>query len=94
MDLQSGAISSIVLLDYLCNDVLGASELEPQFYSDFSSFRVTLYNLNYNVPVEEAVVPAEKQFIDGKQTVRLGQKQSVEQCIHGLIASNFSKINC
>ena len=28
-------------------------ELEPEFYSDTTSFWVTLYNLNYNVPIDD-----------------------------------------
>ena len=38
-------------------------ELEPKFYSDISSFIVTLYNLNYNVPVEQVAVYPEKVAI-------------------------------
>lgn len=30
-------------------------ELEPKFYSDISTFKVTLYNLNYNVPIENVL---------------------------------------
>ncbi|MBO5486176.1 MAG: hypothetical protein J5988_04495 [Eubacterium sp.] len=32
------------------------SELEPQFYSDATSFWVTLYNLNYKVPIEKVSI--------------------------------------
>lgn len=35
-------------------------ELEPKFYSDISTFKVTLYNLNYNVPVEKVAFDSEK----------------------------------
>ncbi|MBQ7585205.1 MAG: hypothetical protein IJU40_03020 [Desulfovibrionaceae bacterium] len=35
-------------------------ELEPKFYSDTSSFIVTLYNLNFNVPVEKVSVEPQK----------------------------------
>ena len=63
------------------------AELEPKFYSDAVSFHVTLYNLNYNIPIEEA----EKQFVDTPQTAHWTKKQSVEQSIHGLIASNSTK---
>ena len=48
------------------------------------AFRVTLYNLNYNIPVEGT----EKQFVDIQQTVHWTKKQSVEQSIHELVASN------
>lgn len=39
-------------------------ELEPKFYSDFSSFCVTLYNLNYNIPLETADNGDNKVVID------------------------------
>jgi len=38
-------------------------ELEPKFYSDISSFIVTLYNLNYNVPVEKVSIDPKKVAI-------------------------------
>ncbi len=38
-------------------------ELEPKFFSDFSSFHVTLYNLNYNVPFEKLLIDTEKVLI-------------------------------
>ena len=34
-------------------------ELEPKFYSDPFSFWVTLYNLNYRVPIEKTDVGGE-----------------------------------
>lgn len=52
-------------------------ELEPQFYSDAHEFRVTLYNLNYNVPVEET--PAESEDVS--------VEVAIEVAIEGLIAS-------
>ena len=42
-------------------------ELEPKFYSDISSFIVTLYNLNYNVPVEKVSVDPEKNASEVSQ---------------------------
>lgn len=36
------------------------SELEPQFYSDATSFWVTLYNLNYKVPIEKVTIEKKK----------------------------------
>ena len=41
-------------------------ELEPKFYSDATSFWVTLYNLNYNVTIDEIGVGAKKQPFEGK----------------------------
>ncbi len=48
-------------------------ELEPKFYSDFSSFCVTLYNLNYNIPLETADNGDNKVAID-----RLNAKQPIK----------------
>jgi ATP-dependent DNA helicase RecG len=48
--------------DYHCA-VNYRPELEPKFYSDISSFIVTLYNLNYNVPVEKIAIDPEKVAI-------------------------------
>ena len=42
------------------------SEVEPLFKSTPTSFFVTLYNLNYNVPVEKMLIDPEKVAIDGK----------------------------
>ncbi|MDO4628407.1 MAG: ATP-binding protein [Planctomycetia bacterium] len=38
-------------------------ELEPQFYSTSSTFIVTLYNLNYNVPLDELEIGEENLSI-------------------------------
>ncbi|MCD7750655.1 MAG: putative DNA binding domain-containing protein [Lachnospiraceae bacterium] len=45
-------------------------ELEPKFYSDSSSFWVTLYNLNYHVPVEQS---GKATFDEGKATFDEGK---------------------
>ncbi len=50
-------------------------ELEPVFYSDASSFWVTLYNLNYNVTVEGVDVGDRKQFFAKEKAVVLNEKQ-------------------
>ncbi len=42
------------------------SEVEPLFKSTPTSFFVTLYNLNYNVPVEKMLIDPKKVAIDGK----------------------------
>lgn len=46
-------------------------ELEPKFYSDISTFQVTLYNLNYGQTKEKAVVSNENQLFE---TLLLGLK--------------------
>ena len=50
------------------------AELEPAFYSDINSFRVTLYNLNYDASAdirkhtdENVVIEAEKVAIEAKK---------------------------
>jgi ATP-dependent DNA helicase RecG len=39
------------------------AELEPKFYSDATSFWVTLYNLNYNIPVDKVATEEENVSI-------------------------------
>ena len=48
---------------------------EELFYSDASSFWVTLYNLNYNVTVEGVDVGDRKQFFAKEKAVVLNEKQ-------------------
>jgi len=53
--------------------------LEPKFYSDDKSFWVTLYNLNYNVPIEaNDNVDSEKVAIDGKKVAIERKKVAIE----------------
>lgn len=56
-------------------------ELEPRFYSDATSFWVTLYNLNYEVPIEKVTIDAKKVSIE-KKKVAFGER---------LNATNFTK---
>lgn len=51
-------------------------ELEPEFYSDASSFWVTLYNLNYNILIEEVSAERQKQSFEDEETVVSNEKQS------------------
>lgn len=51
-------------------------ELEPEFYSDASSFWVTLYNLNYNISIEEVSAGRQKQLFEDEKTVVSNEKQS------------------
>ena len=53
-------------------------ELEPIFYSDTSSFWVTLYNLNYNVEIEGVNAGIQKQLFEEKKTVVSNEKQLFE----------------
>lgn len=61
-------------------------ELEPKFYSDFSSFCVTLYNLNYNVPLETACDGHSKVAIDRDNLTIEESKVAIEIAIDGLNA--------
>lgn len=61
-------------------------ELEPKFYSDFSSFCVTLYNLNYNVPLETAGDGHSKVAIDRDNLTIEESKVAIEIAIDGLNA--------
>ncbi len=42
--------------------------LEPEFYSDVTSFQVTLYNLNYRQTAEKSGVSSQNQAIDISET--------------------------
>lgn len=53
-------------------------ELEPVFYSDTSSFWVTLYNLNYNVAIEGAEAGSQKQLFENGKGVVINEKQLFE----------------
>ena len=53
-------------------------ELEPVFYSDTSSFWVTLYNLNYNVAIEGAEAGSQKQLFENEKAVVINEKQLFE----------------
>lgn len=68
-------------------------QLEPKFYSDLSSFIVTLYNLNYNVPVEKTVASDEKQALDDQKTGRQVKKQAFEILISRIKANKPTRNN-
>lgn len=59
-------------------------ELAPKYYSDNSSFKVTLYNLNYNVPIEK------KGGI--KDGIKDGIKYGIKYGINGRLNSTQTKI--
>ena len=78
-------------------------ELEPKFYSDTTSFWVTLYNLNYHVAIdrigtkkqslenEKTVVLKEKQLFQNEKTVVSKQKQLFERKVNELQVSTITK---
>lgn len=61
-------------------------ELEPKFYSDISSFIVTLYNLNYNVPVEKVSIDPKKVAIGVAIDVAIGQLNASKGTIDKALA--------
>jgi len=80
-------------------------ELEPKFYSDTTSFWVTLYNLNYHVAIdridigtkkqlfqnEKTVVSKQKQLFQNEKTVVSKQKQLFESKVNELQVSTITK---
>lgn len=60
-------------------------ELEPDFYSDAASFRVTLYNLNYKVPIgkvaiemSDVAIKSEKVAIEVSKVAIEDEKVAIE----------------
>lgn len=68
------------------------AELEPKFYSDVSSFSVTLYNLNYGADVEVAV-GEEKVAFEQEKVVLDGKKVAFERSIFELKLNTPTKKN-
>lgn len=55
------------------------SEIEPLFRSTPSSFFVTLYNLNYNVPVDSIVMLREEEVLYNAKQASDGQKTGLDE---------------
>ena len=66
-------------------------ELEPKFYSDATSFWVTLYNLNYNMPIDRIESDNKKQLLEVEKTVVSNKKQLLESKIDNLRVRKQSK---
>ena len=60
------------------------SDLEPEFYSDASSFQVTLYNLNYSQTICESRASDEEQAFDNEKTGLQDEKQAFDNEKTGL----------
>ena len=69
------------------------AELEPKFYSDGTSFQVTLYNLNYGQTTGETGLVDEKQAFDSEKTGLQIKKQAFESLLAGLGTSAPTKEN-
>lgn len=54
-------------------------EVEPKFYSDNSSFWVTLYNLNYKVPVEKVAVKNGNVLIESEKVSIRDKKVAIDK---------------
>ncbi len=52
-------------------------EVEPKFWSNHSSFFATLYNLNYNIPVEDVPINTPPSTSDGDKKVLIGTPESM-----------------
>ena len=60
------------------------SDLEPEFYSDASSFQVTLYNLNYSQTICKSRASDEEQAFDNEKTGLQDEKQAFDNEKTGL----------
>lgn len=67
------------------------SEVEPLFRSTPTSFFVTLYNLNYNVPVEKVLIASEKVAVDGEKVLITPVHLSIQDAINGINATKATK---
>jgi len=67
------------------------TELKPNFYSDATSFQVTLYNLNYNQPIDKTGLQSQNQAIDTQKSGDYAKKQLIEQHIEMLKVNKSSK---
>ena len=63
------------------------SDLEPEFYSDASSFQVTLYNLNYSQTICKSRASDEEQAFDNEKTGLQDEKQVFESLLTDLTVS-------
>ena len=68
-------------------------ELEPKFYSDASSFQVTLYNLNYKQTTDKTGNNSQKQAIEATKAGDCSEKQAIEQRINALNVTQTTKAN-
>ena len=66
-------------------------ELEPKFSSTHTSFFVTLYNLNYNVPIAERPVEGEKVAFENDKVATDREKVAFERCLSEMTANAPTK---
>ncbi len=75
------------------NAVNYCPEVEPMFRSTSTSFFATLYNLNYNVPIEKVLIDSEKVAVDGEKVLITSENLLIEAAIDGLTANKNTKEN-
>lgn len=66
------------------------AELEPKFYSDATSFQVTLYNLNYGISAK-MLIESEKVAVDEEKVLITPENLSIQNAINGLNATKRTK---
>lgn len=66
-------------------------ELEPKFYSDVTSFQVTLYNLNYGQSIDKTSISDVNQLFDEQKAVVSEKNQLFETLLLGLKAKASTK---
>lgn len=68
-------------------------EVEPMFRSTPTSFFATLYNLNYNIPIEKVLIDPEKVAVDGENVLIASENPLIEAAIDSLNANKNTKEN-
>lgn len=68
------------------------SEVEPLFQSTASAFFVTLYNLNYHVPVAEVLIDSEKVAFDNEKMLIDREKLLIQKAIDELKVTKRTKV--
>lgn len=68
-------------------------EVEPVFRSTPTSFFATLYNLNYNVPIDKVLIAPEKVAVDEENALIASENLLIESAIDSLNANKNTKEN-
>ncbi|MPW26123.1 AAA family ATPase [Alkalibaculum sp. M08DMB] len=71
------------------------NNLEPKFYSDKNSFWVTLFNLNYDVPIEKdekVAIESEKVTIENEKVTIDNEKVAIEKIYTKCVNAGLSNI--
>lgn len=68
-------------------------EMEPVFRSTPTSFFVTLYNLNYNIEIENLLITPEKVSVNGTKLLITFKNQLIQDAINGLQSKKNTKEN-